>query len=44
MPEDKAFKIEENEKILDILGKILQFNKKIHLGQGLKNADTRSNV
>ena len=36
MPEDKAFKIEENEKILDIVGKILEFNNKIQLGQGLK--------
>ena len=44
VPEDKAFKTEENEKIVDIVGKILEFSNKIQSGQGLKILDTRSNV
>ena len=33
---DNAFKIEENEKIIDIVERILEFNIKIQSGQGLK--------
>ena len=36
MPEDNTFKIEENEKIIDIVKRILEFNDKIQAGQGLK--------
>ena len=36
MPKDSAFKIEENGKIIDIVKRILEFNNKIHSGQGLK--------
>ena len=36
VPEDNAFKIEENEKIIGITERILTFNNKIHSGQGLK--------
>ena len=32
----KAFKIEKNEKIIDIIERILEFNNKNQLGQGLK--------
>ena len=35
-PKDDAAKIEENEKIIDIAERILEFNNKIQLGQGLK--------
>ena len=34
--ENKTFKIGENEKIIDIIERILEFNNKIQLGQGLK--------
>ena len=36
MPENNAFKIEENEKIMDIVERILEFTNKIQSGQGLK--------
>ena len=36
MPKDKAFKIDENEKIIDIVERIPEFNNKIQSGQGLK--------
>ena len=36
MPKDNAFKIQENEKIIDIVERILEFNNKIQSGQGLK--------
>ena len=36
MPKDNAFKIEENEKIIDIVEKILEFNRLNQSGQGLK--------
>ena len=36
MPKDNAFKIEENEKIKDIVEKILEFNSKIQSRQELK--------
>ena len=36
LPKDNAFKIEENEKIIDIVERILEFNKKIQSEQGLK--------
>ena len=36
VPEDKAFKIEENEKIIDIVERILELNNEIQLGLGLK--------
>ena len=34
-PKDDADKIKENEKIIDVAEKILEFNSKIQLGQGL---------
>ena len=34
--ENKTFKIGENEKIIDIVERILEFNNKIQSGQGLK--------
>ena len=36
MPKDKIFKIEENEKIIDIVEKILELNKEKQLWLGLK--------
>ena len=36
MPKDNVFKIQENEKIIDIVERILEFNNKIQSGQGLK--------
>ena len=36
VPKDNAFKIQENEKIIDIVERILEFNNKIQSGQGLK--------
>ena len=30
MPEDKRFKIDENEKMIDIVEKILELNNKIN--------------
>ena len=35
-PKDDAAKMEENEKIIDIVERILEFNNKIQSGQGLK--------
>ena len=35
-PKDYAFKIEENEKIIDAVEKILEFNQLNQSGQGLK--------
>ena len=32
LPKENAFKIEENEKVIDIVGKILEFNYKIRSG------------
>ena len=37
MPKDKTFKIEENEKIIDIVERILELNSKNQLGLGLNN-------
>ena len=36
MPKDNTFKIEENEKMIDIVKRILEFNDKIQSGQGIK--------
>ena len=36
VPKDNTFKIEENEKIIDIVERILEFNNKIQWGQGLQ--------
>ena len=36
MPKDNTFKIEENEKIIDIVKRILEFNDKIQSRQGIK--------
>ena len=36
MSKNKTFKIEENEKIIDILDRILYFNQLDQSGQGLK--------
>ena len=36
VPKDKAFKVEENEKIIDINERILELNSENQLGQGLK--------
>ena len=36
MPKDTPFKIEENEKITDIVEKILKLNREKQLGRGLK--------
>ena len=36
VPENKTFKIEENEKIIDIVERILELNSEKQLGQGLK--------
>ena len=35
-PIDDAFKIEENEQMIDVIEKILEFNNKIQSGHGLK--------
>ena len=35
-PKDDASKIKENEKIIDIIERILEFNNEIQSGQGLK--------
>ena len=37
VPENKTFKIEESEKIIDIVERILELNSKNQLGLGLKN-------
>ena len=36
MPKDKSFKIEENEKIIDIVERIIELNNKNQLRGGLK--------
>ena len=36
VPEDKTFKTEENEKIIDIVERILELNSEKQLGLGLK--------
>ena len=36
VPKDKAFKIEENEKIIDIVERIFELNSENQLGLGLK--------
>ena len=36
VPKDKEFKIKENEKIVDIVERILEFNNKIQSRRGLK--------
>ena len=36
MPKDKAFQIEENEKIIDIVEKILELYREKQCSQGLK--------
>ena len=36
VPKDRRFKIEENEKIIDIVQRILKLNNKNQLGAGLK--------
>ena len=36
MPKDRIFKIEENEKIADIVERILELNNKVQSGKGLK--------
>ena len=36
MLKDNAFKIQENEKIIDIVERILEFNQRNQSGQGLK--------
>ena len=36
VPKDKAFEIQENEKIIDIVERIIEFNNKNQPGQGLK--------
>ena len=36
VPENKTFKIEENEKIINIVERILYFNQQSQAGQGLK--------
>ena len=41
VPEDKAFKIEENEKIIDIVERILELNNE---NARIKNFDTNPNA
>ena len=36
VPKDNTFKIKENEKIIDIVERILEFNDKIQSGQAIK--------
>ena len=36
VPKDEEFKIKENEKVVDIVERILEFNNKIKSRQGLK--------
>ena len=36
MPKDDPLKTEENEKIIDIVGRILELNRENQLGLGLK--------
>ena len=44
VPENKTFKIEENEKIIDIVERILELNSEKQLGQGLKILTIRLNA
>ena len=36
VPKDNTFKIEEDEKVIDIVKRILEFNDKIQSRQGIK--------
>ena len=36
VPQDRRFKIEENEKIIDVIERILELNNETQLGKGLK--------
>ena len=36
MPKNKTFKTEENKKMINIVERILEFNKQNQLGKGLK--------
>ena len=36
MPKDNAFKIQDNEKVIDIVQRILEFNQLNQSGQALK--------
>ena len=36
MPEERRFKIEENEKIIDIVERLLELNNENQVGEGLK--------
>ena len=36
MPEDRRFKIEENEKIIDVVARIVELNNENQLGEALK--------
>ena len=36
VPEDRRFKIEENEKIIDFIERLLELNNENQLGEGLK--------
>ena len=36
MPKDKVFKVEENEKIIDIVERIFELNNEKQLRQGIK--------
>ena len=44
VPKDKQFKIEENEKIIDIVEKILELNKEKTIGVRTKNFNTKPNA
>ena len=44
VPKYDTLKIEENEKIIDTVKRILEFNDKIQSGQGLKILTPNSNV
>ena len=44
VPKDKQFKIEENEKIIDIVDKILELNKEKTIGVRTKNFNTKPNA
>ena len=36
VPKDKAFKVEENKRIIDIVERILELNNEKQLAQGIK--------
>ena len=44
VPKDNAFKIQENEKIIDIVERILDFDQLNQSGQGLKILNTNPNA